>query len=58
MAINVEEFNELKASKQILLTETESKKRKVKSKVVEEIILSPSTGRPQRPQAGKNRYFD
>ena len=57
-AIDVEEFNEAKASKLLLSTVTESKKKKQTILAVEKIVLSPLTGRPQRSLAGKNKYID
>ena len=57
-AIDVEEFNEAKASKLLLSTVTESKKKKQTILAVEKIVLSPLTGRPQRSMAGKNKYID
>ena len=57
-AIDVEEVNEAKSSKVFLSAVTESKKKKQKIQVVEKVVLSPLTGRPQRSLAGKNKYID
>ena len=56
-AIDVEEVNEAKSSKVFLSAVTESKKKKQKIQVVEKVVLSPLTGRPQRSLAGKNKYI-